>query len=199
MTLPYDTGFPVPGDSLGTTQAKFFNNTSSVKSLLNVNHYDFSNTLYGNHKLVIYGRETSNFPNLTGILANAIATYGKSDGTRTQLVFQPSGDSTGAQAIQLTAGDVTNANFGAATNGWTFLPGNLIYQYGFQAAINGNITVTYPLPFPTAVYSVEITPVTDDNTTIRNSILNVSGTASFVISHTDTSHLTGFYWMAIGR
>ena len=207
MGIPYDTGFPVSNDSLGSTRDKFFNNIASIKTFVDVNHYDFNDALYGNHKWTTYGRLTSTFPDLTGTLATAIAAYGASDGTRTQLWIQPSGDATGTQAIQLSAGDVTNARFSTNTTyeanhagGWTFLPGKLYLQYGTinNATIPATGTVNFPVAFSAAPYSLTF------------GISRVSGSASSQNIYYDTLTATSFgfsntsssngpiSWIAIG-
>ncbi len=189
---------PNTGQSLGATRDQIRNNILDIKNSLAVNHEDLDNGAdTGKHTM-------TNFLQISAVgekpttSATEVALY-NDDSVTGQIWLCPPNTTQGDLAVQLTTGDVTNADFAAATNGWTFLPGNLIYQYGFKVAVNGNLTVTYPLPFPTAVYSVQITTVTDNNTTIRSQILNPSGLANFVISHSDSSHLTGFYWMAIGR
>jgi hypothetical protein len=205
MTLPYDTGFPTTNDSLGSTRAKFFGNTQSIKDFVNINHYDFGNVLYGNHKWVLYGRLTSTFPD-TSIPSNEeIATYGASDGLRTQLWFQPSNDATGANAIQLTAGDVTAATFSTNTayatdlnGGWTFLPGNMLLQYG---SFNPNVitAVTFPVNFSVAPFSLQLTGVAGNNSTFRVNISQGTVTnTGFSFEGTISANLNPIYWVAIG-
>lgn len=218
MTLPYNTGFPTTSDSLGTTQAKFFSNTQSVKDFVNINHYDFGNVLYGNHKWVWYGRLTSDFPD-TSIPSNlSIATYGASDGTRTQLWFQPSNDATGSDAIQLTAGDVTQANFsvlatyGAAPanrtqlGGWTFLPGGLIMQYGQFTRTGGSSTTTEEIQFPLAwaagpqIFNIQLTLYRDSARVATVDKDNPPTTTKFTVL-LDAAFNTNspINWFAIGK
>lgn len=189
---------PNAGQSLGATRDQIRNNILDIKNSLAVNHVDLDNGADTGKHLMTNFIEVSLASEKPTTDASEVALY-NDNSTAGQIWLCPPNTTEGDKAVQLTTGDVTDANFGAADNGWTFLPGNLIYQYGFKPAVNGNITVTFPLQFPTAVYSVQITVVSDDNSTIRSSILNVSGLASFVITHENTSHLTGFYWMAIGR
>jgi hypothetical protein len=206
MTLPYNTGFPTTNDSLGTTRNKFFANTASIKTFLDVNHYDFGNTLYGNHKWVLYGRQTGTFPDTTTPSALAIATYGSSDGTRTQLWYQPSNDATGAKAIQLTAGDVTAATFSTNTvyatdlnGGWTFLPGKMLLQYGYFDP-NTIIAITFPINFSAAPYSIQLTGEAGNSTAFRANIRLGTLTASgFTFEGSINSNFTPVFWTAIGK
>lgn len=213
MGVPYDTGFPTSNDSLGSTRDKFFNNIASIKTFVDVNHYDFSDALYGNHKWTTYGRLTSTFPDLTGTLATAIATYGASDGTRTQLWLQPSGDTDGTQAIQLTAGDVTNAAFSTNINydppvvgqngGFTFLPGNLLFQYGKMTTAGSSGTLVFPIEYSAIPYSITTTSiiVSGDSLTVTvyEPFQGVSSPATTGFSWRKSGpHTNGFYWTAIG-
>jgi hypothetical protein len=210
MGIDYFTGFPTQEDSLGGTQQRFFTNTASVKAFLDINHYDFGNVLYGNHKWVLYGRQTANFPNTAAPSNLSVATYGATDGTRTQLWFQPSNDATGANAIQLTAGDITNARFSTNTTyevhhngGWTFLPGKLLLQYG---TIDPNAaddmpstgTVNFPIAFSDVPYSLVFGVARDNgSSSAQNIYYNTLAAASFKFSSTSDVNRQ-FSWVAIG-
>lgn len=217
MTLPYETGFPTADDSLGSTRAKFFGNTQSVKTFLDVNHYDFGNVLYGNHKWVMYGRQTGNFPDTSSPSNQAIATYGSSDGTRTQLWFQPSNDATGASAIQLTAGDVTSATFSkfiaygtppadkTQFGGWTFLPGGLIAQYGKFTSTGGSTSsgvIEFPIPWGAGplIYNIQLTIARTSARVASVSTTTPPTTTEFTFL-LDASFEVGevIHWYAIGK
>ena len=212
--MDYYTGFPTPEDSLGGTQLKFFTNWASVKTFVDTNHYDFANTLAGNHKWVLYGRQTGTFPDTSSPSALTIATYAAADSTpRTQLWFQPQNDATGANAIQLTAGDVTDAAFStnaayttvpAQTNrlgGWTFLPGGLLMQYGSINIAVSAATTIYPVEFSGSPYSLQITPYFSGiaPSSKPEIIVSLSGspTKTFTFA-AGNSNATGYFWIAIG-
>lgn len=212
MSLSYFTGFPTDEDSLGGTQLKFFTNTESVKTYVERNHYAFGNAFAGNHKWVWYGRQTGTFPDTSTPSNLAIATYAKADAAtpvRTQLWFQPQNDATGADAIQLTAGDVTDATFATntayATNrngGWTFLPGGLLLQYGRISLSVSAVTTSYPIVFSAAPYSLQVTPLyTGSAPSSKPEIIAAlsAGTpeASFTIAASN-SNADGYFWTAIG-
>lgn len=87
-----------------------------------------------------------------------------------------------------------------AASGYQKLPGGLIMQWGISSSVgqDGTTTVTYPIAFPTAVGSVQIT----GNSGIVVSgqgIQSVSsvGTSSFVINN-GADGIMPFYWFAIG-
>lgn len=87
-----------------------------------------------------------------------------------------------------------------ATNGYQKLPGGLIMQWGISASVasDSSTTVTYPIAFPTAVGSVQVT----GNSGIVLSgqgVQTVSsvGTSNFVINNGQDAAMA-FYWFAIG-
>jgi hypothetical protein len=222
MGIDYFTGFPTQEDSLGGTQQRFFTNTASVKAFLDINHYDFNNALYGNHKWVMFGRQTANWPDTTSPSTNTIAIYGAADTTSplpiTQLWFQPPNTAVNpvtptikpAGTIQLTAGDVTNAKFSTNTTyeahhngGWTFLPGKLLLQYG---TIDPNAaddmpstgTVNFPIAFSDVPYSLVFGVARDNgSSSAQNIYYNTLAAASFKFSSTSDVNRQ-FSWVAIG-
>jgi hypothetical protein len=96
--------------------------------------------------------------------------------------------------------DFSGSNQSLSSNGYQKLPSGLIMQWGQSSTIggDGNTTVTYPIAFPTAVGSVQIT---------GNSGLVLGGqgiqtvssvsTSSFVIQNGADGTMP-FYWFAIG-
>lgn len=219
--MDYFTGFPTTEDSLGGTQLKFFTNWASVKAFVDTNHYDFANTLAGNHKWVLYGRQTGTFPDTSSPSALTIATYAAADATpRTQLWFQPQNDATGANAIQLTAGDVTDTYFSSSQNltptptntisqaGWTFLPGGMLLQYGRVLQVSGSQpnqtgTITFPVAFSVAPYSITASWFNASSTS-REVGYRAPTTTNFLYvldsSWPNSGGLTyAITWMAIGK
>lgn len=208
--MDYYTGFPTPEDSLGGTQLKFFTNWASVRTFVETNHYTFSNPLAGNHKWVLYGRQTGTFPDTSSPSALTIATYAAADTSttpKTQLWFQPENDATGAKAIQLTAGDVTNAKFSTNTayvvnrkGGWTFLPGGMILQYGTltDASMPSTGSVTFPIDFRAVPYSLTFGISRPSGSSANQSFFYDNLTKSgFDFSNTSANN-TPVSWIAIG-
>lgn len=86
------------------------------------------------------------------------------------------------------------------TNGYSRLPNGLLLQWGTSASIaqDSSATVTYPVAFSTAVYSVMLTPIGAINTTSGGTESADTVTiTNFVIRHGGDGSRT-FYWMAIG-
>jgi hypothetical protein len=87
-----------------------------------------------------------------------------------------------------------------AANGYQKFASGLIIQWGFNARVGSSAqTVTYPIAFPTAVYSVVPTGVRRTSGAALGQIPTVNGTpglSSFALAHSDGS--TGANWIAIG-
>jgi hypothetical protein len=104
--------------------------------------------------------------------------------------------------VALTRNFVPVRNF----NGYTFLPGGLILQWGVKTGItntvppvlNGPNKVTFPLTFPNAVFSITIAPVRVDNTNEVLSIYAALSTTSNFYFVTGSNNYNGAYWQAIG-
>jgi hypothetical protein len=86
------------------------------------------------------------------------------------------------------------------TNGYVTLPGGLIIQWGFQSTTGAN--TTFPLTFPTNVFSVSATKQQSPavGTQTQSFLVVTASTSGFTV---DTSpgnaSKTAYYWMAIGN
>ena len=96
------------------------------------------------------------------------------------------------------------------TNGYTSLPGAIVLQWGRQVGVffpGLTGTVNFPTPFPTAVFSIVITPTFDSpgiptsnepaTVAFDHNTMSVTGFDWEYFS--DSSVYTGFSWIAIGR
>jgi hypothetical protein len=140
--------------------------------------------------------------------ANEGALYAKVGGSpaQTNLFFR--GESNGFEYQLTQSVSASTARFGNSTayvanhtGGWTFLPGGLIMQYGIRTAmIGGANTITFPLVFPTAVFSIQITPVRDSSSP---GIVYIRSAASITTTNFSarniTDAITSAHWIAIGN
>lgn len=101
-----------------------------------------------------------------------------------------------------SGGHLLNAVMGTSSlgsNGYYTLPGGLIIQWGYQSTVGAN--TTFPLTFPTSVWSVVTTkqqsPVLGTQT--QSMIVATISTSGFTVdtSPGNTSK-TAYYWMAVG-
>jgi len=98
--------------------------------------------------------------------------------------------------------DFTGANQSLATSGYQKLPGGLIMQWGTVPSTNdgNNQAITFPLTFPTAVTSIQVTG--NNITTTANAahwIANGITTAGFTARFNSTMSMASTAtWFAVG-
>jgi hypothetical protein len=99
----------------------------------------------------------------------------------------------------LSITNFTGANQSLGSSGYQKLPGGLIMQWGETGAMSGgqNLTVTYPIAFPTAVFNVQTTVIVSSDTN-EITFVNTVGTTTFVVANSNPGGLTGVYWLAFG-
>ena len=86
----------------------------------------------------------------------------------------------------------------AIANGYSYLPNGLLLQWGTLLAANTTSTVTFPIAFPTACYSVVATAAATILVSANSlQIVTVNTTIAQVRSAT-TNVTSKAYWMAIG-
>lgn len=195
MGIPnFTSGYPPDGSSLGETKATIRDNLDGTFQVFSVDHQDQNETNAGYHSVIHWKAQGAD----PGNVAGTSQEYAKTDSNSIQQKYLKS---TGNNIYQETRMiDSQFAKFGARANGWTYLPGNLILQWGSTTTVQSSsgITVLFPFQFPNAVYSVTTSIVTNDNSTIRFAILNDANTLGFSTTQTSSSHFTRLYWMAIG-
>lgn len=90
-----------------------------------------------------------------------------------------------------------------ANNGYTYLPGGLIYQYGSAVSniASPNASIVFPLAFPANVFGVQICVL--ENSSSRRiwhiSTLNLTGFTAYIQDNGGGSVANTFYWTAIGN
>jgi len=125
----------------------------------------------------------------------AAAIEGGSSSTSGQ-VYYSEGDGTGlwgnAENIEATK-DITG------TDGYVKLPGGVIMQWGSIVCSAGTTTITFPIAFPNACFSVTASPYIAGNSggvsSTVDAISSAPTTTSVVYSTTTGWSL---YWMAVG-
>lgn len=194
VNATYNTDIPNPPNLPSVDVPNMKVNTNSIASVLGVDHYAFGNVNGGLHKWVQMPTVGS-IPSFNSSTSNL---YGKTvSGPTAQLFYSPG---TSGNEYQLTRASSSNfATFAAATNGWTFLPGGLLLQYGSVASPGaGPSTVSFPFTFSSAVYSIQFTARNDGSHSAFDYYVDgAPGLSSFVYRGT-TSGSDTLFWMAIG-
>ena len=211
----YTRDIPAANHNPSVDQPDMKTNTNSTGSLIGEDHYTFGVANGGFHKQI-------RLPDLVGIgnLAPRIANSGtiwtqkaSSIGAtqESNLFYVP--DLT-SDSYQLTRPITSKKTlFGVLTSnypgsggsnffgGWTFLPGGMLFQYGYvDTSADANVIV-FPITFKvgTTPFSIQLTGSITNDTTVRMGVLDGSVTATqFTTNNTATTRLKRIYWQAIG-
>lgn len=187
-SFSYITGIPNAPNNPSADQPNMKTNTNSINSWVGIDHKGFTTGQDGWHTLVHLVPQSS--PAATLGIGELYSQTVNAD----QQLFYQSGGGVITQLTGPTAPSIV-------TNGFTYLPGGLLMQWGSTNAVtsSASTTITFPTPFLSAVFSVQGTVVTNDTSTVRFSLLNAATLTQFVTSQTSTSHFTLLYWMALGK
>ena len=192
MNLNY-YNVPVASNNPADDQPLMLTNTISINAILGIDHIPFNTNSGGRHRQVQL-QEQSGIP--AGLAAGFNTLYTKLAGSPAQgeLFFTRgvSGDE-----VQITG------NSTLSPNGYSVLPGGLIIQWGFVNSTS-NGTVTFPLAFPTSVFTVtgqgysgNTIPGGEGGISINKSAVSLT---SFPWKfQTNSGSYTGFYWTALGN
>jgi hypothetical protein len=96
----------------------------------------------------------------------------------------------------------STGRFGSTPNGWTFLPGNLLFQWGRVDTPGGSGTVTFAtdnVAFPTACFSVMLTPRNDGSHSAFTYYLDGAPTSTAFSYRGSTTGSNALFWIAIGN
>jgi hypothetical protein len=208
--MTYNPNIPQPSDNLSDSQNDLLNNFQTLDTSFAVNHYQFSNATANNGKHKFCEMPIGILP--VGLSANEATIYGKSavglsPATEGNLWFTPDASGKEYQLTRTISDGVSYPKFGAATTGWTFLPGGLIMQYGTVTTISGggtsNGTVIYPITFtsPSTAYSINLTVRESSNSRryVKVATSSSTGFTCWVQSDSGSNEANVVYWVAIGK
>jgi len=99
-------------------------------------------------------------------------------------------------AVSISSNSLTLGTSSVAASGYTFLPNGLILQWGTSTQTTGAGSVTFPIAFPTACFSVTMT--LESATGIGTLDTGTVSTSGFSPRSSNTITSTAF-WMAIGH
>jgi hypothetical protein len=191
---------PNSGQTLGQTRDQIRTNSDLLKAAIEVNHVALGLADVGKHKFVVMPVQGA----APTTAAGEAATYSKNVGGASQLFFIR--DNTAGTEFQFTAGDTSLATFSTNTayaanhsGGWTFLPGGMIIQYGVRSTPGNSGAITFPLVFPSGVYSIQVSlyrASADHNVIINSGTPPTTAGFNYLC---DTSGSVAINWVAIGK
>jgi len=207
LFFTYNNGIPAANNNPSVDQPNMQTNTDSIDSIINVDHYSFETNFDGTHKQV----QLKNSAGINGAIPAGLqgvgfeTLYSSATAGTGELWFVRGASATG---VQLTGPGTPST----ATQGYTFLPGGILIQWGRRSAnmpsgssigsevfpvafLNGSLTVTgNPLMNYNPVGS---RPSSQASLNIRASSLG-STTGFDWQFYTNSSDYKGFTWIAIG-
>jgi len=199
----YSDDIPFATNNPSVDQPKMQTNTNSIDSLINIDHVSFNDNLGGYHRVIHQQKAPGNVDPAKIDLTGQIYVKDVTNGTTTdQSLFFESG---GGRVTQLTAFSAPLTTVVGANNGYVFLPGGILMQWGEIALTTGNPTVTFAaanIDFPNNIFNIQVTrrrssssPGSGFGFWVRDSTISVTG---FQIISND-GHSWAYDWLAIGN
>jgi Putative tail fiber protein gp53-like, C-terminal len=200
MSFSYNNQIPVAPNNPSADQPGMLTNAQSINSIIAVDHIGFNTNNGGYHTVIHFSNQAADPPNIAGVGQ----LYTKSAGNPSQpaLFYRPP---TSAAGIQLTNLLLPVAN----TNGYTFLPGGLIFQWGtVTTAFSGSSSRTggvvfssANVGFPSNCFNVQATlsGTSGHADTLQINSVSAAGFSWQFTSVPNTTSYTGFSWVAIGN
>lgn len=186
--MTYNPNIPAANDLLSVSQGDIQTNFSQANTVVAVDHYEFDNATAANrgkHKSVVLPEDAA-----VATAADEGALYTKDDGTRPALYYRQESNGT---EIKFTGIDPLRA-----TNGYTFLQGNLLMQWGKVAAPGNSGTVNFPTAFSAAPYSIQVSLERDSgnqSVTVDDAPAPTANAFQYLSSSSGSAFM---YWIAIG-
>jgi hypothetical protein len=201
MTLwPYTDNIPFPTNSPSADQPNMLINTNSIDSLLAVDHVSFNLANGGYHNDIHFNTQLTDpaaVPTIGQLYTKSITFNAITDAA----LFYENG---AGVVTQLTSPSGSSA----LANGYTFLPGGILMQWG-SSALNAGVapvtvttTINFPVAFPTAVFMVTGSPRTGNSNRVPGMTYAVSTrtlTTFDVIVYMPVDQINTFEWIAIGN
>jgi hypothetical protein len=199
---------PNTGDTLGSTKVPINTNFSLIQAAMSQNHYGMGTgaSTAGKHKIIHIVEQATEGQTL----ATETAIYNKSGGTGDLFIRSPNHvDVLPNGEYQLTTFNDANITrfgnnlpiVGSENNGWTFLPGGLLMQFGrFSAAPVGITTVNLLIPYTFANFQPIINISFINATGYIDSLPLTATMSTFDIKITNIFDIAGtIFWTAIGK
>lgn len=186
--MVFDPSIPQATDDPSQSQSQMLTNFNLANTYFGVNHVAFNAVSdQGKHNFSTYVDQGGD----PATAVNEIALYSKDVGGNSTLFLRK--ENNGA-VVQMS-----NLNPVSAANGYTFLPGALLLQWGFSVIAGlADTTINFPITFSAQAYSVVINLINLPSATVIPTLNTgtVSAT-SFEVSY-NGAVASNIYWMAIG-
>lgn len=192
-SLTYTLNIPNPPNSPSVDVPNMQTNTNSINTIWTEDHFTFSDANPGLHKQVQISSALGTIP--PGLQGGFETLYAKAVAGNGELFFTRG--NTGIE-IQMTGPGAPSP----VANGYTFLPGGILIQWGTTAGnVSNGATINFNTPFPNACFVAIPSIVSSTTTNLRSTYSASSSPSSFVvtiITVNGPSNAT-ISWIAIGN
>lgn len=199
--MTYNPNIPNATDLLSNSQGQIKANFGKADTSFGTDHYAFSDATVNNgmHKWSEYVNQLSAPPNNASISS----FYGSGTPGFANIYWKQEFGGADPTKNQGASVQMTGLAPLSAANGYTFLPGGLLLQWGTMAILaNPNPqTITYAVPFTGSPYSINISKITADISSTGQEIRIITGSVTninFQVRQSSSSSANSIYWMAIG-
>src|SRR5271154_762300 len=197
MSGPFNfiTGIPAVNNNPSSDQPDMQTNFNSINNWVNVDHIGFNTSPTGGYHNVVHITQAPGNAD-PPLISTAGQLYTKTIAGNIQLFYE----STSGVVSRLSPTGPGYLN--GSTEGYTYLLGGIIFQYGYVMDPGSFGEVTFPLPFPTGPISIILTqqgPIgsaTGVFPTVSDSIEPTKTTFNYRGVFSSASFL---YWIAIGN
>lgn len=197
---------PNVGDTLANTRDPIRTNFQVLQSRFNENHVLLDGGAGGGKHKFLQLPEQGSAPTTA---ANEAGFYAKVGTNPAESNLFLRAESNGFEYQLTKAISTGTARFGAASatipNGWTFLPGNILLQWGevINPGLSGQVLfATNNINFPNAIYQVILgmqhSSSANEGFTVRGEAGFFPTTLQFSYRTTSSSASTRLWWTAIG-
>ncbi len=199
MGIPYDPLKPATNNRPTNDQPIMQSNFASLKTLIDVDHTDFSSPYYGEHDQVTFS--SNNVPGLptpldaSGNNQGVLFTQAPIAGVKINQLFYYAGNAT----------ETTDVYDNSGANGSTMLLGGIIMKWGsFASAAGGGLqpAVAFTKKFPNACFNVQLTFQSAAAGFPGLKLTATPTVSGFTVDKQNVSPLSPagtIYWVAIGN
>ena len=185
MPIPtFTENIPIGTQSLGNTVVAINNNFGNYNGLVGVNHGPPNATNQGKHLFVempVQGSAPTTLSGEGGLFTQTVSG-------NSELFYQRDGVATNYR--------MSGGLFSAS--GYAYIGTGILMQWAQVAATSGGVAVTFPIPFPTNVFSVVLGPLAGSPSSSTVATISSNPTLSgFAIKTSGASF--GVYYIAIGN
>lgn len=178
--MTYNPNIPQPSDNLSVSQGDLLTNFQTANTSFGKNHFPFDDLPVNNGK-----HKFSQYPAQGGApatLTNEGALYTKTGTFGNELFYIR--DNNVATEVALTSSKIPAPL--AATQGYTFIAGDMIIQWGKVLTTAASSTQSFNVAFKNACFQVITTPV----------YVAPNAAAGYAIGDAPPPSTTGFFWFA---